>query len=347
MYSARIKSTIWGRTSQSASNIIRFGRRINRISPTTTSIFASDGDNLIEETNYSGTAVARYSQGLNIDEPLAMLRSSTTSYYEADGLGSITSFSSGSSSLAETYTFDSFGKQTASSGSLTNPFQYTARESDPETGLYYYRARYYDPNVGRFTKEDAFRFDAGANFYLYVGENPIDFVDPLGLCPLTRNQRIGLAGRGLLSIAIGAGKVAGGIGLIGGTGGVGAVFGGYAIISGLVSNVGGGLAQLAGAVNGDGEAAEAGANGAAAVGSVSGLLTLAVTHGNVCKAAQVAKWEGLGLTPFQISQGIEVGVPDAADAGQNGVEVVTGRGCSPPKPESKPCSQSQSQGCPK
>ena len=68
-----------------------FGRRIEKISPTTTSIFAYDGDNLIEATNSSGTAVARYSEGLNIDEPLAMLRSSTTSYYDADGLGSITS----------------------------------------------------------------------------------------------------------------------------------------------------------------------------------------------------------------------------------------------------------------
>ena len=131
-----------------------FGRRIEKISPTTTSIFAYDGDNLIEETNSSGTVMARYSQGLNIDEPLAMLRSSTTSYYEADGLGSITSLSSGAGALAQTYAFDSFGKQTASSGSLTNPFQYTARESDPETGLYYYRARYYDSNSGRFLGGD-------------------------------------------------------------------------------------------------------------------------------------------------------------------------------------------------
>ena len=53
-----------------------FGRRIYKISSSGTSVFAYDGDNLIEETNSSGTAVARYSQGLNIDEPLAMLRSS-------------------------------------------------------------------------------------------------------------------------------------------------------------------------------------------------------------------------------------------------------------------------------
>ena len=74
-----------------------------------------------------------------------MLRSSTTSYYQADALGSITSLSNGAGALAQTYTFDSFGNQTASSGSVTNPFQYTGREFDTETSLYYYRARYYDP----------------------------------------------------------------------------------------------------------------------------------------------------------------------------------------------------------
>jgi len=159
-----------------------FGRRIYKSSSSGTSVFAYDGDNLIEEANSSGTAVARYSQGLNIDEPLAMLRSSTTSYYQADGLGSITSLSSGAGSLTQTYTFDSFGKQTASSGSLTNPFQYTARESDPETGLYYYRARYYDPQAGRFLIEDPIGFGGGTNFYKFVRENPILLKDPGGQC---------------------------------------------------------------------------------------------------------------------------------------------------------------------
>ena len=78
-----------------------------------------------------------------------MLRSSTTSFYQADGLGSITSLTNGSGTVAQSYTFDSFGNVTGSSGSLTNPFQYTARESDLETGLYYYRARYYDPGTRR------------------------------------------------------------------------------------------------------------------------------------------------------------------------------------------------------
>jgi Tfp pilus assembly protein FimT len=65
-----------------------FGRRIYKSSSSATSIYAYDGDNLIEETNSTGAAVARYSQTQNIDEPLAMFRSAATSYYHADGLGS-------------------------------------------------------------------------------------------------------------------------------------------------------------------------------------------------------------------------------------------------------------------
>jgi len=145
------------------------------------SLFAYDGDNLTEEANSSGTEVASYSQGLNIDEPLAMDRSSVASFYEADGLGSVTSLSSSAGALAETYTRDSFGKQTGSTGSITNPFQYTARESDVETGLYYYRARYFDPNAGKFLSEDPVGFLGGGNFYAYVGNSAPNFDDPLGL----------------------------------------------------------------------------------------------------------------------------------------------------------------------
>ena len=64
-----------------------FGRRIHKYSSSGTSVFAYDGDTLVEETNSSGAVVARYSQGLNIDEPLAMLRSAATGDYRADGLG--------------------------------------------------------------------------------------------------------------------------------------------------------------------------------------------------------------------------------------------------------------------
>jgi len=165
-----------------------FGRRIYKSSSSGTSIYAYDGDNLIEETNSSGAVVARYEDTQNIDEPLAMLRSGATSYYHADGLGSVTSLSSAAGSIANTYTYDSFGNLTASTGSLVNPFRYTARESDTETGLYYYRARYYDQNVGRFLSEDASRQGSlevvAWDFYSYVSNDPVNFIDPLGLYQL-------------------------------------------------------------------------------------------------------------------------------------------------------------------
>jgi len=160
-----------------------FGRRIYKASASGTSIFAYDGDNLVEETNSSGAVVARYSQGLNIDEPLAMLRGAATSYYHADGLGSVTSLSNAAGALAQTYTYDSFGKLTTSAGSLTNPFQYTARESDAETGLYYYRARYYDQAVGRFLSEDPIGLNGGLNLYWYSNNDPTYLRDPMGTSP--------------------------------------------------------------------------------------------------------------------------------------------------------------------
>jgi RHS repeat-associated protein len=159
-----------------------FGRRIQKSSGSGTVNYLYDGADLLEEVDGSGNVLARYTQGPGIDQPLANLRSGTTSYYQSDDLGSIGSLSNSAGALAKTYTYDSFGKLTASTGTLANPFQYTGREFDPETGLYYYRARYYDWDLGRFLSEDPISFNGGGNFYVYASDNPLSFVDPLGLC---------------------------------------------------------------------------------------------------------------------------------------------------------------------
>jgi RHS repeat-associated protein len=162
-----------------------FGRRIQKAftvnSVTTTTNYLYDGPDVIEEMDASGNQVARYSMGIAIDEPLAMTRGGVTSFYEADGLGSITSLTNSSGTITDSYTYDSFGQMTFS-GSTTNPFRYTGREWDSETGLYYYRARYYNPQAGRFISEDPLKFGGGdANFYAYVGNSPAKFRDPAGL----------------------------------------------------------------------------------------------------------------------------------------------------------------------
>jgi RHS repeat-associated protein len=159
------------------------GQRIYKSSSAGTSVYAYSDYDLIEETNSSGTAVARYAQGARVDEPFAMLRSSATSYYNADGLGTVTSLANGSGSLTQTYNYDSFGKMTASSGSLVNSLQYTGREFDSETGLYYYRARYYDSATGKFISEDPISFKGEIDFYAYAGNSPTNLTDPSGLCP--------------------------------------------------------------------------------------------------------------------------------------------------------------------
>jgi len=180
-------------------------RRIQKLAGNATTEYVGDhperiqnnSDNIIEEPNLMVTAVNADGQfclplitrhlSLHFCEPLARTAAGTTYFYEADGLGSITSLSSSTGTLPQKYVYDTYGNLTSSTGSVTNPFQFTARENDSETGLYYYRARYYDPSVGRFLSEDRIRFDAGINFYPYVDNNPTDLTDPNGLrgkCPL-------------------------------------------------------------------------------------------------------------------------------------------------------------------
>jgi RHS repeat-associated protein len=163
-----------------------FGRRIQETATvgSTNAVYVLDGADVLEEVNSTGTTVnARYTMGPGIDQPLAELRGTTTSFYEADGLGSITSLTNSSSAIANTYTYDSFGKQTASTGTVVNNFRYTAREQDSETGLMYYRARYYDPNNGRFVTEDPLRLKGGINYFDYVLNNPVNLEDQFGLLP--------------------------------------------------------------------------------------------------------------------------------------------------------------------
>ena len=80
------------------------------------------------------------------------------------------------------YNSTAFGVTSAISESVVQPFRFTAREWDAETGRYYLRARNLDPILKSFTSEDPIRFASGdVNWYRYVGNDPINFVDPLGL----------------------------------------------------------------------------------------------------------------------------------------------------------------------
>ena len=183
-----ISATVPAKNGGSPATIVfqydPLGRRIQKTSSSGSTIYLYDGSNLVAEMNSSGTVSASFVQNNGIDQPLAVSLSGVTYYYEQDGLGSVTSLTNIAGQVAVSYSYDAFGRSTES-GSIHQPIRFTGREWDYETGLYFYRARYYDPAIGRFLSEDPIRFKgSGTNFYAYVRNSPINFTDPSGLCPV-------------------------------------------------------------------------------------------------------------------------------------------------------------------
>jgi RHS repeat-associated protein len=189
----RLVSAVVPGTGTVAFKYDTFGRRIQKSSALGTTNYLYDGINSIEEVDQSGNVLARYARTTSIDEPLSEVRSGTAGYYDQDGLGSISSLSNSAGALADTYTYDSFGKLVASTGTLTSPFQYTGREFDPEAGLNYNSARYYNPTTGRFISQDPLGFGGGnPNVYEYVGNNSLNFIDPIGLTSCVVTSTVGV-----------------------------------------------------------------------------------------------------------------------------------------------------------
>lgn len=145
--------------------------------------FCYDGEQIIAEFE-NGVLVRKYVYGPAIDEPVCMItvsgQNETKYYYHYDGLGSVVALSDSSGNKVEQYNYDAFGTP---SGTMTvgNRFLFTGRQYDSETSLYYYRARYYKPSIGRFLQSDPIGYGSSINLYLYCGNNPICYLDPYGL----------------------------------------------------------------------------------------------------------------------------------------------------------------------
>jgi RHS repeat-associated protein len=140
-----------------------------------------DGADIVEE---SGNKSASYIFGAGVDEPLVRKTSTTKEQYLADGLGSVIALSDNSGEIKTSYNYSPFGLKQMSGLASDNPYAFTGREDDG-TGLYFYRARYYNPEQKRFIAEDPIGFAGGdTNLYAYVGNNPVKATDPSGNCPL-------------------------------------------------------------------------------------------------------------------------------------------------------------------
>lgn len=136
---------------------------------------------VIAEYDGSGFGAASYTHGFGVDEIISMRRGGSSYFYLKDGLGSVTSLTASSETVVNTYEYDAFGNILSKIEAVDNPYGYTGRRLDDESGLMYYRARYYDPTIGRFINIDPIEFSGGINFYTYVLNNPINLVDPAGL----------------------------------------------------------------------------------------------------------------------------------------------------------------------
>jgi RHS repeat-associated protein len=169
------------------------GRRVSKTINNATTRYLYEQNDIVAEIQNNAVS-ATYLRGLNIDEPF--LRSSAVAeYYHTDALGSTLALTDETGITETTYSYDSFGN-TMVTGSSINPFQYTGRENDG-AGLYYYRARYYSPQLERFISPDPLlcgstnkfplrsvkRNPQTLNTFAYVSNSPVNLRDPLGLSP--------------------------------------------------------------------------------------------------------------------------------------------------------------------
>ena len=160
------------------------GRRIKNLLGTS---LLYSGDNVVQELSGTNATANRLTGA--IDE--AFLRSDASGSFTPllDVLGSTIALVDVNGTLQTSYSYDPFGNTTTSGVANDNPAQYTGRENDGN-GLYFYRARYYSPQLARFVSEDPLGIaGSGPNLYSYVGDSPTNFRDPTGLrrdCPVPR-----------------------------------------------------------------------------------------------------------------------------------------------------------------
>ncbi len=165
------------------------GRRISKTTAAEVISYVYDqGQRIIEEI-VGGTTQAQYIYGLNANQTLAMKRGSTLYYYVADARGSTAQLLDAGGTLVEQYEYDPYGVTSffAADGSpisetaVGNTVLFTGQRWESETGLYNYRARFYNPEWGRFLSRDPLGFRDSMNLYEYVVSNPINRIDPTGM----------------------------------------------------------------------------------------------------------------------------------------------------------------------
>jgi RHS repeat-associated protein len=166
------------------------GRRLAAIVDGETTYFVYGFDEqVLEEYNSSNQLQARYTYGDYVDEPVTMMRNGETVYYHHDVQYSVTELTDSAGNVVERYAYDLYGQpfliddagwSPLVASAVGNPYLFTGRRYDTESGNYFFRARMYQPEHGRFLQMDPLGFIDGAN--LYTGYFAPNSIDPTGLC---------------------------------------------------------------------------------------------------------------------------------------------------------------------
>ncbi len=173
------------------------GRRIEKNVDGTATKYLYDEQDILAEYDGNNQLLTRYVHGKGIDEPISLTKNGQTYFYHTDALGSVIAITDSAGNVVQRYEYDSFGNIISMSDpDFIQPYTYTSREYDPESGLYFYRARYYDDKVGRFISEDPIlkpgnpnapfmlryllKTPASLHAYGYAKNNPLRYTDPTG-----------------------------------------------------------------------------------------------------------------------------------------------------------------------
>lgn len=157
------------------------GRRVRKLSVSATTRYLYDGDDLLAELDAAGNRLAEYSYYPGIDRPLSVRRGGQVYYYAQDVSGNVVGLTTSTGAVTNQYRYNPWGGAELVQEGVANSLRFAGRPYDPETGLYYNRARYYDPAVGRFISEDPLGLGGGINHYAYVGNDPVNYRDPTGM----------------------------------------------------------------------------------------------------------------------------------------------------------------------
>jgi|APSaa5957512622_1039677.scaffolds.fasta_scaffold03975_2 RHS repeat-associated protein len=174
-----------GATTPTYSNIVyrydAYGRRVEKNVDGTVERYVHDGYHVLADLNAADEPLRWYVHSDVIDGLLGQVTTNASCYFLRDGLGNVTHMMDASGSAVLELTYDVYGT-CVTTGTTDTVYRFTGRRCDEETGLYYYRARYYSPQLGRFLQPDPIAWHSGdPNFYSYVRNNPVNMVDPLGM----------------------------------------------------------------------------------------------------------------------------------------------------------------------